>query len=176
MKHLWPLVSLVVVPVCLLAATAGSIPEPVQKSANNDSSPAMDNPILALHPADTDKALVELRQTREELKLSREQDQLWQDADRASREAIENNREGRRRLSQIMASEMSKNILDLDRIARESDSVAMEAFRQRTAARDKWLLLYHALSNEQKMLAGHRIRDRFERARVLRERALLPHP
>lgn len=125
-------------------------------------------------PLQVDRMFDELRDARDELKLSRDQDALWTDAERATRAAVWTARQNRQKLVDIFATESAKDVMDLERIARESELAGSDNAKQRMLARDKWLQLYRSLSNDQKALASRRVRDRLQRMRALRERAMLP--
>lgn len=125
-------------------------------------------------PLQVDRIFDELRDARDELKLNRDQDALWIEAEKTTRAALVTTRQNRQKLIDLYAAESGKEVMDIERIAHESDLVSSDNAKQRLVVREKWLQLFRSLSNDQKALASRRIRDRLQRMRALRERAMLP--
>lgn len=137
-----------------------------------DDMPPREPPPGDIGPLQFDRLFGELRDARDALTLTREQEALWVEADKATRAVVMASRQGRERIMEALNAERDKDIIDFGRLVRDFDDVSNDTMRLRAVAREKWLNVYRAFSNEQKALVSRRVRERLNRMKALRERGM----
>lgn len=105
----------------------------------------------------------EMSRLHDELKLDAKQEALWKEAEQASRSALNDMRDQRRRQHDEMLAAVSQPGADLRAIAKQMDAFREAGWKQREANRDRWLTVYDSLDAGQKEKARLFFKSKIER-------------
>jgi len=99
----------------------------------------------------------------DELKLDARQEALWNDAAKTARESMAGTHQRLRQEREETLALLNQPGTDLRTLVRRTDEVHADAQKQHLAAREHWLVVYDALSAEQREKVRVFFKDRIER-------------
>ena len=116
-----------------------------------------------MHGAHGLHSMRSIMRLHDELKLDARQEALWSDAVKNARESMSGTQERRRKEREETLAQLKQPGTDLRTLITRTDEVHAEAQKQRLAAREHWLVVYDALSAEQREQVRVFFKDRFAR-------------
>lgn len=99
----------------------------------------------------------------DELKLDARQEALWTDAVKSARESMTGTHQRLRKEREETLAQLNQPGADLRTLLTRTDEVRADAQKQRLAVREHWLVVYDALSAEQREKVRVFFKDRFAR-------------
>ncbi len=100
----------------------------------------------------------------DELKLDARQEVLWNDAAKSARESMAGTHQRLRQEREETLALLNQPGTDLRTLVRRTDEVHADAQKQHLATREHWLVVYDALSAEQREKVRVFFKDRIERS------------